>query len=167
MPRGTFFHLSRKLGFVVLVDTILYSWTQRLKAWEVQRQYSTYQSALFSRSKIKTSCPIDKWIVLQRVHFQIYFQKAQVVLVLECRVEDLQEPFDVLPVECNVERLTYSTFPCSVGWGLLKEPLSTGTCNEMNKATLTINPTSQGHIKQQSIHSGTRRIPEGLRAVNW
>ena len=25
MPRGKFFHLSRKLGFVVLVDTILYS----------------------------------------------------------------------------------------------------------------------------------------------
>ena len=25
-------------------------------------------SVLFSRSKIKTSCPIDKWIVLQRVH---------------------------------------------------------------------------------------------------
>ena len=25
MARGTFFHLSRKLGFVVLVETILYS----------------------------------------------------------------------------------------------------------------------------------------------
>ena len=71
-------------------------------------------SVLFSRarSKIKTSCPIDKWIVLQRVHYQIYFQKAQVVLVLECRVGALQEPFDVLPVECNVERLTYSIIRC-------------------------------------------------------
>ena len=48
-------------------------------------------------------------------------------------------------------------FPCGVQCrvGLLKEPLSTGTCNDIDKATLTINPTLQGHIKQQSIHSGT------------
>ena len=44
---------------------------------------------------------------------------------------------------------------CNAGWGLLKEPLSTGTCNDIDKATFTINPTLQGHIKQQSIHSGT------------
>ena len=29
-------------------------------------------------------------------------------------MEALQEAFDVLPVECNVERLTYSIFPCGV-----------------------------------------------------
>ena len=44
---------------------------------------------------------------------------------------------------------------CRGGGGLLKEPLSTGTCNDIDKATFTINPTLQGHIKQQSIHSGT------------
>ena len=36
-----FFHLSRKLGFVVLADTILYSSTQRRQAGEVGRQYVT------------------------------------------------------------------------------------------------------------------------------
>ena len=36
----------------------------------------------------------------------------------------------------------------------------------IDKTTLTINSTMQGHIKQQSIHSGTRWIPEGLRAVH-
>ena len=47
MPRVTFFNLSRKLGFVELVDTILYSWTQGLKAWDVRRQYSTYIRCCF------------------------------------------------------------------------------------------------------------------------
>ena len=91
--------------------------------------------------------------MLQRVHCQIYFQKAQVVLVLECRVGVLQELFDVLPVEYNVERLTYSVqyfVQCRVG------ALKRAVCNDIDKSTLTINPTLQGRIKQQSIHSGTR-----------
>ena len=36
-----------------------------------------------------------------------------------------------------------------------KSVRSSGTCNDIDKATLTINATLQGHIKQQSIHSGT------------
>ena len=47
----------------------------KAKAWEVRRHYSIYL-VLFSRSKIKMSCPIDKWIVLQRVHCQILLPKS-------------------------------------------------------------------------------------------
>ena len=43
------------------------------------------------------------------------------MLVVECRVGVLPEPFDVLPVECKVERLTYRIFPWGVPGGVRHE----------------------------------------------
>ena len=70
MTRGIFFSLVketllRRVGrYHFLITVELKSEKREKFEGNIVRIYSV----LFSRSKIKTSCPIDKWIVLQRVH---------------------------------------------------------------------------------------------------
>ena len=88
MPRGTFFFTFQG-NSASSCWSILFFTVERKgeKREQFEGNIVRIFGVVFSvEDKLKTSCPIDKWIVRQRVHCQIYFQKAQFVLVLECRL---------------------------------------------------------------------------------